>query len=173
MSDAEEKNSMNALLKIGQTLKSRSNVYTLTQKLQDCVWKATYVHSLWHSGGLQELMPIYSDPLGGFVIVKHVNHFRLQNERDVLARFQSCTPHIRPLLDEIDAGTESHTLVMRWLDGDLLDATKDRGLASSEVKLVAKGVLEALRVFHAEGFIHTGELTALRRMTANILVLTS
>jgi len=45
MSDAEERGSMNALLKIGQTLKSGSNAYTLTQKLQDCVWKATYVHS--------------------------------------------------------------------------------------------------------------------------------
>jgi len=58
---------------------------------------------------------------------------------------------------------------MRWLDGDLLDATKDGQLASSEVKLVAKGVLEALRVLHAEGFIHTGELTALHRMIASIL----
>jgi hypothetical protein len=49
---------------------------------------------------------------------------------------------------------------MRWLDDDLLNATKDRQLASSEVKLVAKGVLEALRTLHAEGFIHTGEPTA-------------
>lgn len=97
------------------------------------------------------------DQLGGPVVVKHVNHFRLQNERDVLVRFQSATPHIRPLLDEIDAGTESHALVMRWLDGDLLEATGDRQLASSEVKLVAKGVLEALKAFHAEGFVHTGE----------------
>ena len=105
---------------------------------------------------------MYSNKLGGPVIVKHVNHFRLQNERDVLLRFHSSTPHIRPLLDEVGAGTESHTLVMRWLDGDLLNATKDRQLASSEVKLVAKGILEALRRLHAEGFIHTGESTATR-----------
>jgi len=83
-------------------------------------------------------------------------------------RFQSSTPHIRPLLDEIDAGTESHTLVMRWLDGDLLNATKDKQLASSEVKLVAKSVLEALRALHAEGFIHTGEPAALHYRIATI-----
>lgn len=108
------------------------------------------------------MIEIHSDRLGGPVIVKNVNHFRLQNERDVLLRFQSSTPHIRPLLDEIDTGTESHTLIMRWLDGDLLNATKDRQLATSEVKLVAKCVLEALRALHAEGYIHTGEPTAPR-----------
>ena len=163
MPDAEEENTMSSILKIGQTLKSASNTYTLTQKLQDCVWKATYVHSLPFDCGLQELIKIHSDRLGGPVVVKHVNHFRLQNERDVLMRFQSSTPHIRPLLDEIDTGTDSHTLIMRWLDGDLLNATKDRQLASSEVKLVAKGVLEALRALHAEGFVHTGESTALHQ----------
>ena len=108
------------------------------------------------------MIEIHSDRLGGPVIVKHVNHFRLQNERDVLLRFQSSTPHIRPLLDEIDTGTESHTLITRWLDGDLLNAT----LATSEVKLVAKGVLEALRALHAEGYIHTGEPTALHQSMA-------
>lgn len=110
---------------------------------------------------LRERLIIASrDRIGSPVIVKSVNHFRLQNERDVLVRFQSSTPHIRPLLDEVDPETESHALVMRWLDGDLLDATKDRQLASSEVKLVAKGVLEALQVLHADGFVHTGELAA-------------
>lgn len=106
----------------------------------------------------QRLIIMHRDRLGGPVIVKSVNHFRLQNERDVLVRFQSSTPHIRPLLDEVEPGTESHALIMRWLDGDLLDATKERQLASSEVKLVARGVLEALQVLHADGFVHTGEL---------------
>jgi serine/threonine protein kinase len=106
----------------------------------------------------QRLIDVHRDRLGDPVIVKSVNHFRLQNERDVLMRFQSFTPHIRPLLDEVDPDTESHALVMRWLDGDLLDATKDRQLSSPEVKLVAKGVLEALKVLHADGFVHTGKL---------------
>ena len=92
------------------------------------------------------------------MIVKFVNHFRLQNERDVLLRFQPRTPHIRPLLDEVDPDSFSHALVMRWLDSDLLDVTRRRQLASSEVKFVAKGVLEALQALHADGYVHTGEL---------------
>jgi hypothetical protein len=43
MLPAKKEDTMNALSKIGQTIKGRSNTYTLTQKLQDCVWKATYV----------------------------------------------------------------------------------------------------------------------------------
>jgi serine/threonine protein kinase len=56
---------------------------------------------------------------------------------------------------------------MRWLDGDLLNATKDRQLASSEVKLFAKGILEALRALHVEGFIHTGKPTAVHYRITN------
>ena len=111
---------------------------------------------------LLELTTICSASLGGNVIVKSVNHFRLQNERDVLLRFQPRTPHIRPLLDEVDPDTPSHALVMRWLDSDLLAVTKRRQLASSEVKFVAKGVLEALQALHAKGYVHTGMTIWLR-----------
>jgi serine/threonine protein kinase len=114
--------------------------------------------SIW----LLELTVICSASLGGNVIVKSVNHFRLQNERDVLLRFQSRTPHIRPLLDEVDPDISSHALVMRWLDSDLLEVTRRRQLASSEVKFVAKGVLEALQALHAEGYVHTGMTIWLR-----------
>jgi serine/threonine protein kinase len=108
---------------------------------------------------LRELTIVRSGSLGGKVIVKSVNHFRLQNERDVLLRFQPRTQHIRPLLDEVDPDIPSHALVMRWLDGDLLNVTRRRQLASSEVKFVAKGVLEALQALHADGYVHTGKLT--------------
>lgn len=91
--------------------------------------------------------------------MKSVNHFRLQDERDVLVHFQQLTPHIRPLLDEVDPDTALHALVMRWLDSDLLDVTQTRRLASTEVKLVTKGVLEALQTLHAEGYVHTGKRT--------------
>lgn len=73
--------------------------------------------------------------------MKSVNHFRLQNERDVLVHFQQRTPHIRPLLDEVDPDTASHALVMKWLASDLLDVTQTRQLASTEVKLIAKARL--------------------------------
>ena len=109
--------------------------------------------SIW----LLDLTAMCSNSLGGNVIIKSVNHFRLQNERDVLVRFQPRTPHIRPLVDEVDPDTASHALVMRWLDTDLLNLTRRRQLASSEVKFVAKGVLEALQALHAEGYVHTGK----------------
>ena len=111
------------------------------------------------SSQLLELTIMRSGSLGGNVIVKSVNHFRLQNERDVLLRFQPRTQHIRPLLDEIDPDVPSHALVMRWLDDDLLNVTRRRQLVSSEVKFVAKGVLEALQALHADGYVHTGKLT--------------
>lgn len=106
---------------------------------------------------LFDLTTTISGLLGGDVIVKSVNHFRLQNERDVLVRFQSRTPHIRPLLDEVEPDSPFHALVMRWLDSDLLNVTRRRQLASSEVKLVARGVLEALQALHADGYVHTGQ----------------
>ena len=114
------------------------------------------------SSQLLELTIMRSGSLGGNVIVKSVNHFRLQNERDVLLRFQPRTQHIRSLLNEVDPGTASHALVMRWLDDDLLNVTRRRQLASSEVKFVAKGVLEALQALHADGYVHTGKPKLLR-----------
>jgi hypothetical protein len=41
---------------------------------------------------------------------------------------------------------------MRWLDDDL----NTRKLAGTQLKFVAKSVLEALQVLHADGFVHTG-----------------
>jgi RIO-like serine/threonine protein kinase len=82
-----------------------------------------------------------------------VNHSRLQRERDILVRFQQKTPRVRPLLDEVDPGTSKHALVMKWLNEDL----STRKLAGAQLKFVAKGVLEALQVLHADGYVHTGE----------------
>jgi serine/threonine protein kinase len=160
--DDDDDDTMSAVRSIGQRLQGRSDLYTLGEKLHESVWKATCVHIPAVSIQLLELTIINSGSLGGNVIVKSVNHFRLQNERDVLLRFQPRTPHIRPLLDEVDPDTPSHALIMRWLDNDLLNVTKRRQLASSEVKFVAKGVLEALQALHADGYVHTGKLERLR-----------
>lgn len=89
-------------------------------------------------------------------MVKSVNHFRLQNERDVLLRFQNRTPFIRPLLDEIATADSPPALVLRYLDDDILQASNTQRLTRPEVKYVAQRVLEALAVLHNEGFIHTG-----------------
>lgn len=89
-------------------------------------------------------------------MVKSVNHFRLQNERDVLVRFQTRTPFIRPLLDEIATTDSPPGLVLRYLDDDVLHASNTQRLTRPEVKYVAQRVLEALAVLHNEGFVHTG-----------------
>ncbi|MCJ1256399.1 hypothetical protein MMC24_004220 [Lignoscripta atroalba] len=123
-------------LKIGQTLKGRMGLYTVTKQLQGCVWLATN----------QEKEK---------VIIKRVHHFSLQNERDVLLRFQSRTPFLRPLLGEIKGPPDPPALILKYLDDDILHASHTKRLTRPEVKYVAKRVLEALKVLHGDGFVHT------------------
>lgn len=89
-------------------------------------------------------------------IVKSVNHFRIHNERDVLLRFQNKTSFLRPLLDEIEHPASSPAIVLQYLDDDILHASNSQRLTHSEVKYVARCVLQALSVLHREGFVHTG-----------------
>lgn len=84
----------------------------------------------------------------------------MQRERDILVRFQQKTPRIRPLLDEVDPDTPTHALVMKWLNEDL----STRKLAGAQLKFVAKGVLEALQVLHADGYVHTGSSKLLHKL---------
>ena len=155
--DANEKHTMSATPRIGQMLKGRLGSYTVTNKLYESVWKGRYDRVTHHECLLGCADHSNSDTQGCNVVVKSVNHWRLWSERDVLLRYQSRTPYIRPLLDEVDPDMPSHALILRWLDTDLLDATEDKGLESSDVKLVAKGVLEALQMLHADGLIYTGK----------------
>jgi serine/threonine protein kinase len=91
-------------------------------------------------------------------VAKSVRHFRLQNERDILLRFQNRTPCIRPLIEEIEDSTVPPTLILRYLDNDALRASIKQRLTRPEVKYVAKKVLEGLSVLHDERFVHTGTL---------------
>lgn len=90
------------------------------------------------------------------VIIKGVRHFRLTNESDVLYRFQNRTPFIRPLLDEIIDPSDPPAIVLRHLDDHLLNASSAQKLTTPEVKYIAKRILEALKLLHADGFVHTG-----------------
>ncbi|KAL4984446.1 kinase-like domain-containing protein [Aspergillus falconensis] len=127
---------MPSTLFLGQTLKSRTGLYTIKKRLQDCVWLATNKYQR-------------------YVIAKSVQHFRLQNERDVLLRFQHRTSSIRPLIEELEDFNAPPTLILKYLDDDILNASNKRQLTRSEVKFIAKKVLEALAVLHDEGFVHT------------------
>ncbi|KAF2272472.1 kinase-like protein [Westerdykella ornata] len=127
---------MAVTLKLGQALKGRIGLYIVTKQLQECIWLATNQDK-------------------ENVIIKGVRHFRLQNERDILLRFQSRSPFIRPLLDEMEEPSEPPALALKYLDDDILHASNTKRLTRPEVKYVAKRVLEALKVLHSDGFVHT------------------
>lgn len=91
-------------------------------------------------------------------MAKSVRHFRLQNERDILLRFQNRTPCIRPLIEELEDSTVPPTLILKYLDDDALRASNKQRLTRPEVKYIGKKALQALSVLHDEGFVHTGML---------------
>ncbi|WEW62007.1 hypothetical protein PRK78_007507 [Emydomyces testavorans] len=137
--------SLPSLFTIGQQLRGRAGHYRITKQLSEFVYSALYRF-------------IDSNQNEQPVVIKSVaGHWRLQNERDILHRFQSA-PHLRPLLDEIEDPREPPAIVLRHLDDDLTraTATKQQRLTRQEIKFVARNVLEALRTLHAEGYVHTG-----------------
>jgi serine/threonine protein kinase len=87
-----------------------------------------------------------------------LDHPRVENERDVLKRFQRRTPYLRPLIDEIDEQTFPVTIALKYLQGDLLEASIARTLNRRELKHISRCVLEALKTLHEDGFVHTGTL---------------
>ena len=89
-------------------------------------------------------------------MIKSVRHFRLENERDILKRFQSRTPSFRLLIDEIEDPSDPPALVLKHLDDDLLNASAAQRLTRREIKHVTKKILEALKVLHEDGYVHTG-----------------
>ncbi|KAB8079449.1 kinase-like domain-containing protein [Aspergillus leporis] len=128
---------MTSSLRIGQFLRGQSGIYTVGKQLQETVWLASKCES--------------NEP----VIVKSVHHFRLQNERDVLNRFRSRTPYIRPLIDEIVEPSDPPAIVLRYLDDHLLNASISQRLTKLEIRYVARRILEALKVLHEDNFVHT------------------
>jgi serine/threonine protein kinase len=91
------------------------------------------------------------------VVIKSVQgHPRVENEKKVLRRFQHRTPYLRPLIDEINELFVPVTIVLKHLQGDLLDASVAKTLSRRELKYVSRCVLEALKALHEDGFVHTG-----------------
>ncbi|PWY70287.1 STE/STE20 protein kinase [Aspergillus sclerotioniger CBS 115572] len=120
-------------LKLGQSLKGKINTYTITKKLHDSIWLANN---------------LTNQPF----IIKNPHQARINNERAVLKQFQTRTPYLRPLIDEI---IDPPALVLRHLDDDLMSASASQRLTTSEIKYVSKKVLQALAVLHDDGYVHT------------------
>jgi casein kinase II subunit alpha len=92
------------------------------------------------------------------VIVKRAPKYRLDNEREVFERFHG-RPCIRQLFDEIQ---DPPSLVLKYLDDNLLNTSNSKSLERSDIKFVAKTVLEALELLHDAGYVYTGTILVFR-----------
>jgi serine/threonine protein kinase len=94
------------------------------------------------------------------VIIKSVaDHPPVDNEQDVLKRFQNRTSYVRPLIDEIIEPSNPTAMVLKRLDGHLLSASSKPRLKRKEIKHVSKCILETLKVLHENNYIHTGSMS--------------
>ncbi|EGD95976.1 STE/STE20 protein kinase [Trichophyton tonsurans CBS 112818] len=126
-----------SLLQLGQILRGSLGKYTITKQIQETVWLA-------------------KDQTEKTVVIKGVHgHPRVENERDVLKRFQDRTPFIRPLTDEIQDPSEPTIIVLNHLDNHLLNASIEKTLNRKELKYISKRALKALQTLHEDGYVHT------------------
>jgi hypothetical protein len=107
---------MASLFRLGQLLKGKASIYTITKQLHESIWLATYMEIYFYALESEaNLQGNISHQGKQTVVIKSVRHFRLDNERDVLKRFQYQTPSLRPLIDEIDDPSDPPALVLRHL----------------------------------------------------------
>ena len=86
------------------------------------------------------------------MVIKRAPKGRLNNERDVLEAVRN-HPYVRQMIDFIE---DPPSLVLKFLDENLLKVSGQKRLEGSDFKLVARNLLEALAALHAKGFVHTG-----------------
>ncbi|KAI1179713.1 kinase-like domain-containing protein [Nemania sp. FL0916] len=133
---------MSSILRPGQILRGRVSTYSLVKEL----YKATDSGVVFLARNSQQEK----------CIVKSVaNHWRLQNEATILKKYQETTPSLRPLLDEIQEPAEPPSIVLKYLDADLLTESNKERLSRPQIKQVAKSILKALLPLHRDGLVHT------------------
>ena len=87
------------------------------------------------------------------MVVKRAAPHLMRIEREALGIVQNHAC-IRQMVDYIESPS---SLVLEYLDDNLLKVCSQERLQSSDVKVVARVVLEALAVLHGNGFVHTGK----------------
>ncbi|MCJ1403023.1 hypothetical protein MMC11_006245 [Xylographa trunciseda] len=126
-----------SLFRLGQILRGKLGKYIITKEIQDTVWFA-------------------KNQAEETVVIKSVRgHPRVENERDILGHFQYRTHYLRPLIDEIEEPSDPLTIVLKHLDDHLLHASTKKTLNRKELKYVSRCILEALKVLHEDGYVHT------------------
>ncbi|KAK0118521.1 hypothetical protein ONS96_011618 [Cadophora gregata f. sp. sojae] len=123
---------MAACINIGQRLEGKLGSYLVSAQIAKDIWTATNSQAVKF-------------------IIKTAPQGRLDNERDVSKHFRSC-PYIRQVLDETK---NPPSLILQHLDDNLLHASAMETLKSSDVKFVAKRVLQAIQALHEDGYTHT------------------
>ena len=86
------------------------------------------------------------------MVIKRAPPHLLNIEREVLEIVKNRTC-IRQMIDNIE---NPSSLVLEYLDDNLLDVCSRKRLEGSDLKVVARTVLEALALLHDNGFVHTG-----------------
>jgi len=125
-------------LRIGQVLAGKKTTCVISEKLHPAVWRPTCPH--------------HSEEPKKSVIVKSAPESRLKEECDILKRFRN-VPSIRQLIDEIQT---SPLMILENLDRNLLHESGSKRLKISDIKDVAKHILEALAVLHKQNIVHAG-----------------
>ncbi|KAI9840788.1 MAG: hypothetical protein M1837_001318 [Sclerophora amabilis] len=124
---------MAADLQIGQTLQGKWGSYTIREQLHRRIWTAI-------SSTSQR------------VTVKTAADWPLNNERHILEDVRN-NPCIRPIIDTSD---EPPSLILKYLDDNLLNASNAKKLGRADIKHVAGTILQALEALHSRGYVHTG-----------------
>jgi len=81
----------------------------------------------------------------------------VENEQNVLKFFQNRTSYLRLLIDGIEEPSDPPTIVLKYLDDHLLNASIKKTLSRKELKYASRHILEALKVLHEKGYVHTGK----------------
>ena len=87
------------------------------------------------------------------MVVKSAEPYLMKTERKVLELMRDHTC-IRQKIDDVESPP---SMVLEYFDDNLLDVCSRKRLIGSDVKMVARSVLEALAILHEAGFVHTGK----------------
>ena len=71
----------------------------------------------------------------------------------------------------IDTTENPPSLVLKYLDDNLLRISGQKRLQGSDLKLVARNLLQALAALHENGFVHTGKFSVFEALAFFVLTL--
>jgi hypothetical protein len=83
----------------------------------------------------------------------------LNNEADILKRYECRTPFIRPIVEGIEDPFDPSSIVLKYLDNDLLAESNNKSLSRPDVKFIARSVLQALAILYKDRMVHIGIVT--------------